>query len=377
MKICELLEGRNNPKLNPKISAYQVIADRLKNTNDKIGDVTNLFVSFTEINKLGINPRSKWFTPLGIYAYPAEYIKIQVNSETEDMSELPFAGDAPYVNLFEVQGNIIQIDSISNSDANIYYKKIADVYAKAYISNQENSGSRGQKWKTAVDEVEKIIHDSRNEALNRESEGGYFWYVTMKVAALYANELGITGRRRNPIAWNKLFRKIGIDGFVDSGKGIIHTSEPTQGLFFHKGAIVNNSLLNNKWSKKSKNSKFSKDNPVYMGLPNFTTSVKLKKDINNSIQNNDIDSMLEILSDLIYMRSLRLRGEMNKLIKRLADNTNKFEIKHKKTVRKMENDIEFDEDIKAKLDMPNLVKIFNATFPTTFKAPAFDPNKIA
>ena len=35
-----------------------------------------------------------------------------------------------------------------------------------------------------------------------------------------------------PVIWNSIFRKIGIDGAVDSGEGIIHSNEPSQAVFF-------------------------------------------------------------------------------------------------------------------------------------------------
>jgi hypothetical protein len=39
------------------------------------------------------------------------------------------------------------------------------------------------------------------------------------------------------VTWNTLFRAIGINGCVDSGLGIIHTSEPYQAVFFDIGAV--------------------------------------------------------------------------------------------------------------------------------------------
>ena len=56
-----------------------------------------------------------------------------------------------------------------------------------------------------------------------------------------------------PLAWNAVFRAIGIDGVVDydngegegEGIGIIHTSEPTQAVFFSIGAVKNVKRLEN------------------------------------------------------------------------------------------------------------------------------------
>ena len=60
MKFLKYLqEARRNPELNPKIPS---VVNLEKYENRK-----NVFVSFTQINKLGINPTSNYNTPIGIY----------------------------------------------------------------------------------------------------------------------------------------------------------------------------------------------------------------------------------------------------------------------------------------------------------------------
>ena len=66
MRLHELVEARKNPEANPKISINQAVA--------QAKDQPNTFISFTEIDKLGINPKSKHETPIGIYAYPIKYV---------------------------------------------------------------------------------------------------------------------------------------------------------------------------------------------------------------------------------------------------------------------------------------------------------------
>lgn len=74
-----LIEKRKNPTKNPKISVNDEISEILKRySSDKIAGITNCFVSFTELDKLGINPLARFKemdeTPIGIYAYPAQYV---------------------------------------------------------------------------------------------------------------------------------------------------------------------------------------------------------------------------------------------------------------------------------------------------------------
>lgn len=45
-----------------------------KQASGRVGGTTNMFVSFTELEKLGIAPKSGHGTPIGIYAYPVDYV---------------------------------------------------------------------------------------------------------------------------------------------------------------------------------------------------------------------------------------------------------------------------------------------------------------
>ena len=65
VNIIALLEARKNPDKNPKESINSAFIRREKETTDfTAGDVRNSFVSMTLIDKLGINPKSKYDTPL-------------------------------------------------------------------------------------------------------------------------------------------------------------------------------------------------------------------------------------------------------------------------------------------------------------------------
>lgn len=241
MKLLELFEARKNPDQNPKVSINQQIYDALKTARgDTIAGIENVFVSFTAIDKLGINPSSKYKTPLGIYAYPARYVMKEAGSSLSMDASLPFAGDQPYANIFNAVGNIVNVATMSSSEAVDFCRKVADLWAK--IS--------GKDWKTSVDEVEDIINNSSMYAKFAEYPGGRFWYVT-RVAArtLFGPKWGLSA----PVAWNKIFRSIGIDGVVDytedGGRGIIHTAEPSQAVFFSIAAVGNVQRVDNRYSK--------------------------------------------------------------------------------------------------------------------------------
>ena len=233
MKSYEFLsDERRNPEQNPKVSPNQAI--KKYSYED---DYEKIFVSFTSVPKLGINPQSKYNTPIGIYAYPIKY----VYGETGDrgkMSNLPFAGDAPYVNIFKSTGNILTISSMKNDNTLMaYYEELRRV-----MSPFEKGEMRGG-YMHYEDFVDNFARNSETEA-KVDTPGGHFWYVTMKCAEVVSKKKGIA----KPLAWNWLFRQLGIDGVVDEGEGIIHENEPTQAVFFSMDNVELLERVDNKYN---------------------------------------------------------------------------------------------------------------------------------
>lgn len=243
MKLLELFEARKNPDQNPKVSVNRRIYDALRSARgDAIAGVENVFVSFTEVDKLGVNPQSGYRTPVGIYAYPARYVMKEAGSSRAMDDSLPFAGDQPYANIFNAVGNIVNVATMNSGEANDYCRKIAELWAEV----------SGKDWKTVDDEFADVINDASTHAKFAAYPGGRFWYVTREAArTLFGPKWGLAA----PVAWNKLFRSIGIDGVVDytdnGGYGIIHTAEPSQAVFFSIAAVGNVQRVDNKYSKAS------------------------------------------------------------------------------------------------------------------------------
>lgn len=233
MRFIEFTEARSNPSQNPKTYINDVFINLLDQTTNTVGGIKNLFTSFTEVDKLGINPKSKFNTPMGIYAYPVSWV-VKTLGRERSTGTLPFAGDQPYVNVFNATGNILNVATVKQSDLSPYYKKIAQVWATHF----------GKDIKQATADIKNILADAATDATVK-TPGGKFWFVTMTVA----NDI-TTGSSKPMMTWAKLFRQIGIDGVVDcgtngAGKSIIHENEPTQAVFFSVNAIANNKRYNN------------------------------------------------------------------------------------------------------------------------------------
>lgn len=237
MRLRELFvaEARSQPKLNRKTSINDILIDASNQTTDTIADgIKNLFVSLTEVDKLGLNPNSmeKYNTPIGVYSYPIEYI-IDIVGRDKSLTELPFAGTAPFVNIFKASGNIVNVTTINEHQVSVYAKRMAKVIGDTL----------GVSVRRGLELIQQFNEESETSA-KVKSVGGKFWYVSMKVAELLTG----TVSRHMQVAWNKLFRAIGIDGAVDVGSGIIHDNEPYQMVLFSTNAYHDNKRFLNKYS---------------------------------------------------------------------------------------------------------------------------------
>lgn len=210
MRIQDIIyEARRNPELNKSERPIDTISRYLNASSTILGNNKNLFISMTDIAKLGINPNSRFNTPNGIYSYTGQYVVDTV--QRGRLNALPFAGDKPYVNIFQVRdpASIIVLSSLTKSDVERYVQKIQSMPEYASHIPQYTGPARVQ------------------------TPGGILWYITMKVSEGFAQE----NSRSVPLVWSTLFRKLGINGCIDTGQRIIHPAEPYQSVFFDTSII--------------------------------------------------------------------------------------------------------------------------------------------
>ena len=307
MKTSEIIEARKNPELNPKVSVNQYIDQAMSSAGKVPGtDITNLFVSFTQLPKLGINPGSKYNTPLGIYAYPADYV-VESTRGRYSMANLPFAGKQPYANIFQGRGNIVHLNTMTLQDEYRYNDKLR-AYAKRLpeVDFTKHYAPPGKDW---PDLVGRTINASVDYAKDRMSPGGRLWYTTWKLSGYIATYL----KKHAPLAWNEIFRQVlGIDGCIDTGKGIIHPSEPVQAVFFSLGGTKLISTVQNKYSPQQMSAGAERGVNMKRQLARMRDALE-KKDYetlmwqilqDSAIDNNHFDSkflMRYIPKDIRYM----------------------------------------------------------------------------
>lgn len=218
-----LVEARRNPHLNPKISSIQTIINLYK--NDPVP--SSLFVTFTNVNKLGINPSSQYSTPNGIYCYRLSYV-VELLEPEWSRDSLLYARPFPESKvenvivfrvidnskIFNLKDNLTQttLDKIieaSNSD---------DIYQNMFsLIIKNNKGTYKGVWRAVYKYIKSNKHFDKHSprTFNRNDNS------TSQVSLEARFALSV-------------FRKLGIDGFIDDGKEIIHENEPNQAVFFNR-----------------------------------------------------------------------------------------------------------------------------------------------
>ena len=287
MRYFEIIEARRNPEQNPKVSVNQYItqalasAQPLPNTGFK-----NLFVSFTDLQKLGINPGSRYHTPIGIYAYLAEYVIYKTTqypyiggSSDMAMTALPFAGGKPWANIFRARSgaNIIDLGKFTEAQYNEYCDKLKALLTKLPIEYR----TQPLDSDTATKYIDTLM-DAANKSARVNKPGGKFWYVTLRLSE-------VMNTNRTTVAWNEIFRLLDIDGFVDPDREIIHPSEPTQAVFFSGRAVELLDTVANKYSPvkmKSRQEHGKERNEI------FTTNMRLMR---KYLNDNNIQALITFL----------------------------------------------------------------------------------
>jgi hypothetical protein len=284
MKLSEvlpLLEARSHANINKTISTYEQLL--------KYKDNPNIFISFTEINKIGINPSSPYDTPLGIYCYPLQKIwqhyKIDIK---KSLDSLPFQSHTKYIQVLEWNGNGNFIKDLAttynDSDLRKDIKSIKDLYPDK-IFNADI---------TDIDELNKTINTAIARAL-ADSAASKFFNVCKNVTSALSTpitkrvddksffpdikEVTPSQSARN---WNALLRKLGYAGMADlSGRGIIHTNEPIQAFFTsteffnHVDTVINKNVYD---IDEDEIQEFINDNNIDMLVTKFK-HLKNRKDI--------------------------------------------------------------------------------------------------
>lgn len=168
MRYCELFEKRRGGDRNPR----QTEGDIIKVLSDYSRRNEYYFISYTMVDKLGINPHSYYNTPIGIYCYPLTKGIIDVISG--GLSSVPFMGKANYIWLFRSRDMESGLD-LNNYDRDRFMDDLEKLFS--YINSKDSSITRGI--------FNRILSHSRDRAIVK-TYGGIMWFFTRNLGMILA-----------------------------------------------------------------------------------------------------------------------------------------------------------------------------------------------
>jgi hypothetical protein len=155
-------------------------------------DVSDLYITFVYVDKVGINPKTIFSTPIGVYSYPMEFIL--------DEEDVPYRGELKpkKIKVIKSISKKFLSDELSSTE---YNTKIKELIKLTKVSDED---------------IEKFEKSAR-----KKTYFGKLWNVTRMVS------------KEDIVKWSRLLINLGYDYVVDNGFGVIHPSESTQAVFLN------------------------------------------------------------------------------------------------------------------------------------------------
>jgi hypothetical protein len=212
-----LYELRREPSINTKQSTVDSL---LKYANNP-----KTAVSFSPIQKIGINPQSDWDTPNGVYAYQINQYKSALQGKDNIEGVFPFGSERPYV---------FVLDSRASNPLD-FDKNIPDADFDKYIQFIKNH------FKVDDEAIGTFLTPRMKSRFPTNSQQLY--YI---VRRLLLNEGGGTVTTGMTNKFNKILRTFGFDAVVDNGHGVLHSGmEPIQVVYLTPSAYAIKDVFQN------------------------------------------------------------------------------------------------------------------------------------
>lgn len=181
------------------------------------------FVSYTDLPKLGLNPRTDFeSTPAGVYGYPLAYVLDRADKLGTTYGAVPFAEDRKYVIMFSVSGTVIDVSKHSLTRQE--QSKLAE-YIKLHPRMSANAD---EIWRVAT----------------QNGSNTYMAYRAVQELAELQRASGDS--KRITIILSNICRFLGWDALVDHGGGLIHIHEPHQCVVINPTTVKNIEIFDNK-----------------------------------------------------------------------------------------------------------------------------------
>jgi 8-oxo-dGTP pyrophosphatase MutT (NUDIX family) len=235
-------------------------------------DDPNYLVHFSDLNKVGINPKTKYKTPAGIYGWHWTTDTLEKAAKNK-----LFGSKRNFAHLMKVKddakilwlgdddrtGDVPSREQVNTAIASKYPAFAEDTLptregpsgppgsdgpTKKFLAYQMDHRTgpitkiSPEEWLSDPENVTQMAKVSdRNYAGESKAEQLYDYVQAA------ANVLERATNKPVTILTNSILRAIGYDGVIDTyGKGIIHKNEPQQGFFTHGGGLETVATLDNK-----------------------------------------------------------------------------------------------------------------------------------
>jgi 8-oxo-dGTP diphosphatase len=244
--LYQLNEARRNPEQNPKVSAI----DALK----KYKDDPSYFITFTSIEKVGLNPKTPYSTPVGLYAYKLD----DVFDDLQDKNYL-FGKDRPFVNVLKLNTNkVMDLENYSSKASDL--NKLKGIYEKKFQSS-------------FVDLLTEFDANSKDLLYPVDTDGKYVYGLMNYISNKIEGSAGPA--KKSMVYFNTLLRQMGYDVVIDR-TGTVHLLQPSQAIFLVPSSytfvekVINKDYSGNQFETAS-NYRYKGPNPT-------VDNIVLKKD---------------------------------------------------------------------------------------------------
>ena len=194
----------------------------------KYKDDASYFITFTAIEKVGINPKTQYSTPVGVYAY-------QLKDIFDDLSDknYVFGIDKPFINVIKlITSRVMDIENYTNKEIDL--KKLKLIYEKEF----------NKSFKELVSQFDENPH-----LMYPIDTDGKYVYGLMNYISLYVQEQS-GSVTKSMTYFNKLIRQLGYDVVFDK-TGTVHLLEPSQAIFLLPSSYkVVDRIINKDYNKK-------------------------------------------------------------------------------------------------------------------------------
>lgn len=231
--------------------------------------VTHAF-TMTSIPKVGVNPKSGYKNPIGIYSYPLD----RDHFEMLVRDELPFMSDAPYFSVMKIRDLEspkwlkFTPDGRDWASAGTLYK----AFSQASSASLEKARDFGKHWKMNRDAKIYDLTFFQVYSLRQDSDDDEEFLRPKKKT------------QRSNITWTEILRNLGFSGIYDYGMSVLHPNEPTQLVFLDQSSWSSVGTYKTQDLRKQFNKQYTRDKYiVFGGLKTSESEIRrIFEDLKNS-----------------------------------------------------------------------------------------------